>query len=298
MGHASSPHCSRHSPCCHNSQPIELPPMPLYGLHTAWIMPSGSRWLGVVQALPLTLTLATYGLQAAKVHLCEARFVRLRLPALARLIETANAPIFGVDLHGKITEWNRKAADMLGYTKQETMGKHLVQNFIQPENRDSVKHILSRAMAGEEAANFALPLLSKSQRRLTVLLNATTRRDANGLAIGVVGVGQDPASDPRRRQHVRSCLRYCSDSRRRVPRHHMADSHTARTALFERPSETALFGNGLGLKRLLHSNAPAKPSENDSCASWQHAGCRTPRCAWQHGEGTNVSHIAGPRAPG
>lgn len=28
---------------------------------------------------------------------------------LSRLIETANAPIFGVDLQGMVTEWNRKA---------------------------------------------------------------------------------------------------------------------------------------------------------------------------------------------
>lgn len=38
---------------------------------------------------------------------------------LARLIETANAPIFGVDLNGQVTEWNRKAADMLGYSMEE-----------------------------------------------------------------------------------------------------------------------------------------------------------------------------------
>lgn len=110
---------------------------------------------------------------------------------LSRLIETANAPIFGVDMNGMVTEWNRKAADMLGYTKEETMGKNFVSNFIQPENRNSVTTILNRAMAGEEAANYELPLLSRTQRRLTVLLNATTRRDAKGCIIGVVGVGQD-----------------------------------------------------------------------------------------------------------
>jgi len=110
---------------------------------------------------------------------------------LSRLIEFANAPIFGVDLDGLVTEWNRKAADILGYTKEETIGKHLTQNFIQPENRQSVNTIFQKASAGHETANFELPLLSKSNQRLTVLLNATTRRDAKGQAVGVVGVGQD-----------------------------------------------------------------------------------------------------------
>ena len=54
---------------------------------------------------------------------------------LSRLIESANAPIFGVDLNGMATEWNQKAAEISGYPKQETMGKNLVQNFIQPDYR-------------------------------------------------------------------------------------------------------------------------------------------------------------------
>ena len=36
---------------------------------------------------------------------------------LCRLIENANAPIFGVDVNGLVTEWNRKAADLVGHTK-------------------------------------------------------------------------------------------------------------------------------------------------------------------------------------
>ena len=110
---------------------------------------------------------------------------------LARLIDNANAPIFGVDIDGMVTEWNRKAADMLGYTKAETIGKNLVETFIQTENKTSVAEILRKALTGIETANYTLPLMSKFGKRYTVLLNATTRRDAKGQVIGVVGVGQD-----------------------------------------------------------------------------------------------------------
>lgn len=34
---------------------------------------------------------------------------------LVRLIETANAPIFGIDTQGKVTEWNATAARLLGF---------------------------------------------------------------------------------------------------------------------------------------------------------------------------------------
>ena len=33
---------------------------------------------------------------------------------LTRLIDTANAPIFGIDTSGNVTEWNRMAASVSG----------------------------------------------------------------------------------------------------------------------------------------------------------------------------------------
>ena len=35
------------------------------------------------------------------------------------VIEHANAPIFGVDASGKVNEWNLKAVEITGYTKEE-----------------------------------------------------------------------------------------------------------------------------------------------------------------------------------
>ena len=54
---------------------------------------------------------------------------------LTRLIDTANVPIFGIDTFGKVTEWNAKASSLLGYSKDEAMGQHLVQRFITEAKR-------------------------------------------------------------------------------------------------------------------------------------------------------------------
>ena len=35
------------------------------------------------------------------------------------LIDTANAPIFGIDADGLVNEWNRKAVEITGFNKQE-----------------------------------------------------------------------------------------------------------------------------------------------------------------------------------
>ena len=72
------------------------------------------------------------------------------------------------------------------------MGKNLVQNFILHEHRNSVVSVLRDALAGKERANFELQLFTKDGVSVDLLLNATTRRDANGDGvIGVVMVGQD-----------------------------------------------------------------------------------------------------------
>ena len=62
---------------------------------------------------------------------------------LRQLVETANAPIFGIDVHGNVNEWNNKTAEITGFSKDEAMGKHLVSTFIAPQLRNSVDNILS-----------------------------------------------------------------------------------------------------------------------------------------------------------
>ena len=108
-----------------------------------------------------------------------------------RLIDTANAPIFGVDTQCAVNIWNQSAIQLVGYSTEEVMGKNLVTEFITDEFMADVQSVLDQALQGEETANFQFPLMTKSGARLEVLLNATTRRDEQGNIIGVVGIGQD-----------------------------------------------------------------------------------------------------------
>ena len=110
---------------------------------------------------------------------------------LQTFIDTANAPIFGIDADGLVNEWNNKSAAITGFSRQEVLGRNLVQDFITKEYQVSVKEVLDNALQGRETANFEFPLYTKDQRRVDVLLNATTRRDVSGYVVGVLGVGQD-----------------------------------------------------------------------------------------------------------
>jgi len=72
----------------------------------------------------------------------EVEIERLLSEAM-QLIETANAPIFGVDTELRINEWNQKAEFTSGYSKDETVGKPFLE-FLVESARPAVKEVLIR----------------------------------------------------------------------------------------------------------------------------------------------------------
>lgn len=67
---------------------------------------------------------------------------------MVRLIETATAPIFAVDVDGRINGWNAKAAELTGLSVEEAMGKSLVHDLVYKESEETVDKLLNRALKG------------------------------------------------------------------------------------------------------------------------------------------------------
>lgn len=87
-----------------------------------------------------------------------------------RLIDSANAPIFGVDNFGKVTIWNKNAQKLVGYPSVEVMGRNLVEHFITPEHRARVQSVIDQALEGEETG----VLMCEPYETLSIVLNLTT----------------------------------------------------------------------------------------------------------------------------
>ena len=107
-----------------------------------------------------------------------------------RLIETANAPIFGKDREHRINVWNACAERITGYARNEALGRNLSE-FAVDGRRDAIAEVFESAMQGRDTANFEFSLRAKDGRVVHLLLSASPRRDADGAIVGVVGVGQD-----------------------------------------------------------------------------------------------------------
>ncbi|TYZ64002.1 hypothetical protein PybrP1_004137 [[Pythium] brassicae (nom. inval.)] len=108
-----------------------------------------------------------------------------------RLIDTANAPIFGVDTNGCINEWNQKIVEITGYQKAAVLGLSLVKAFIIPESRQQVRQLLNQALIGLDVGEMELPMMTKRGSFLLLLVNASSKKDMHGNIRGVIGVGQD-----------------------------------------------------------------------------------------------------------
>ena len=110
---------------------------------------------------------------------------------LRQIIETANAPILGVDVKGLVNEWNQKVAEITGYSKEEVLSHNLVEDFISDAYKASLKEVLDKALKGENTANFEFSLSTRNGQNVIIMLNATARRDASGNIVGVFGMAQD-----------------------------------------------------------------------------------------------------------
>lgn len=67
---------------------------------------------------------------------------------MIRLIETATAPIFAVDVEGRINGWNAKIAELTGLSVEEAMGKSLVHDLVHKESEEIADKLLFHALKG------------------------------------------------------------------------------------------------------------------------------------------------------
>ncbi|XP_057464150.1 phytochrome E-like isoform X3 [Actinidia eriantha] len=114
---------------------------------------------------------------------------------MGRLIETASAPIFGVDSTGFINGWNAKIAELTGLQSSKAMGKSLFDEVVQEDSRGIAENVMSRALQGEEDKNFELKLrkfgLQQQNSVLYIVGSACASRDYKNNIVGVCFVGQD-----------------------------------------------------------------------------------------------------------
>src|ERR1700729_3101449 len=102
----------------------------------------------------------------------------MRPESAAAIIEIANNAFVTLDTGGRVVEWNRRATELFGYSREEAVGSELAELIVPERYRDQHRAALRRA-AGSAADESAV---GPGVARLVV---EAVRRDGGELPVEV-----------------------------------------------------------------------------------------------------------------
>jgi len=168
--------------------------------------PAGTRARGVVRKVtgrrrdgtefPVDISLSFIETEAGLLATAAIRDITERIKAdqelqeMAAIIRNSDAAIIGRTLDGIVTSWNPAAERMLGYSRQEIVGKSI--EFLVPEDRTGEMHtILARIRAGQLVERFETIRVRKDGTAFPVAVTVAPIHDAGGAIIGASTIIRD-----------------------------------------------------------------------------------------------------------
>lgn len=109
---------------------------------------------------------------------------------LAEIVVSSSSAIIVKTLDGIITEWNKSAWQLYGYTEQEAVGKS-VNILIPPEREGELESILNKIRQGKSIDNYETERMTKDGERIQVVLYISPVRNDEGAIIGVSTIAYD-----------------------------------------------------------------------------------------------------------
>src|ERR671932_2709993 len=117
----------------------------------------------------------------------QAEEVRARLAAI---VESSDDAIIGKTLEAIITNWNRGAQKIYGYSAEEVVGKP-INILVPPERPDEIPKIMERLRRGEVINHYETVRVTKDGRRLDISLTISPIRDSSGDIVGASTSARD-----------------------------------------------------------------------------------------------------------
>jgi PAS domain S-box-containing protein len=125
-----------------------------------------------------------------KVIQCNVRDITERRQAerasswLASIVESSDDAIIGKNLDSIITNWNKGAEKIFGYTADEMVGTSIMR-LIPVDRQDEENLILGKIKRGESVEHFETLRKTKDGRQFDAAITASPIKDANGNVTGV-----------------------------------------------------------------------------------------------------------------
>ncbi|MBD0325097.1 MAG: PAS domain S-box protein [Pyrinomonadaceae bacterium] len=109
---------------------------------------------------------------------------------LAAIVESSYDAIIGKTLEGIITNWNKSAQRMYGYSAEEVIGRP-ISLLIPQERAGELTEILGRVRSGEPVSNLETVRVRKDGTRINVSISVSPIKNATGKIIGAATIARD-----------------------------------------------------------------------------------------------------------
>jgi PAS domain S-box-containing protein len=109
----------------------------------------------------------------------------------ADVLDAANAIVVQLDRECRIVFCNKKAEEVLGFTRKQLKGKNWIQNFIPKNQRKQMKKKWKKVLKGCLPPEFVNPIKTRSGKQKQFSWNNKPLKDSKGKVTGIISVGVD-----------------------------------------------------------------------------------------------------------
>ena len=124
---------------------------------------------------------------------------------LVTIVESSANTIIGMDLDGTITNWNKGAENMFGYSAKEMIGRSV--SALVPEHlEDDLEWMMEEIKAGRSIKNYETVRITKDQTIIPVSIFMSPIIDHDGIIIGASTIANDITERKKIERHRRELL--------------------------------------------------------------------------------------------
>jgi PAS domain S-box-containing protein len=128
--------------------------------------------------------------QGVLLDVTERKLAEEQLLFQAHLLEQVKAAVIATDMHGTVTHWNEHAEKLYLWSREEALGHNIAQLTVGPTEAEVAERIMERLRAGETwEGEFVVS--RKDGFTFSAYVTDSLIRDADGNAVGIVGVSTD-----------------------------------------------------------------------------------------------------------